>query len=104
MSYSEPLEPQSPYPPLHPTDRVSWTERRRKGRTLHLTTRTGTVQEVHDTDAVVKTDGGRTRKLARAGLRLLTQKAELQENVEAVMAYYRKLHGTEASAPEVSHA
>ena len=104
MSSSEPLTPSSPYPPLHPGDRVTWTEQRRKGRSLTLTTRTGTVQEVHDTYAVIATDGGRTRTVYRASLRPLAQKTELHENVEAVMAYYRKLSDQQTTTLETPHA
>lgn len=82
-------EPTTPQPPYAPGDRVTWTEQRRKGNSLTLTTRTGTVRACTLTSATVATDRGRAREVPCQRLRPLAQKTELQENVEAVFAAFR---------------
>lgn len=67
-------------------NRVSWTHVTQRGKSMTMILRKGVIVSIDDGKATVKKCSGRTEAIDIKRLRLLGQKSQITEFVEAVVA------------------
>ena len=65
-------------------DEVTWTHVSTRGRVLNMTLREGVVEQVSESEAVVRKSSGRSESVAIQRLRLPGEKSQITEFVEVV--------------------